>query len=72
MNHIEQNNNLIPLRKMIIFQYNAELGEYQELEVENNAQIHDLLVPEFIILFVNQIIRLYYMSISKLKLCYFF
>lgn len=39
--------------KLIVFQYNDELNEYQELEVEEDVQMHELLDPEFILLFVD-------------------
>jgi len=39
--------------KLIVFQYNDELNEYQELEVEDDVQMHELLDPDFILLFVD-------------------
>ena len=39
--------------KIIFFQYNDELNEYQELEIEEDVQIHELLDPDFILLFVD-------------------
>lgn len=39
--------------KIIVFQYNDELNEFQELELEDDVQIHELLDPEFILLFVD-------------------
>ena len=39
--------------KLIVFQYNDELNEYQELEVEEDVQMHELLDSEFILLFVD-------------------
>ena len=39
--------------KLIVFQYNDELNEYQELEVEEDVQMHELLDPDFILLFVD-------------------
>ncbi len=38
---------------IIVFQYNDELSEYQELELEGNVQIKELLDPDFILLFVD-------------------
>jgi len=43
-----------PLRKKVIFKYNDKLNEYQDLKVEDNAQIRDLLDPDFVLLFVDQ------------------
>jgi len=39
--------------KIIVFQYNDELNEFQELELEDDVQIHELLDPDFILLFVD-------------------
>ena len=39
--------------KIIVFQYNDELNEFQELELEDDVQIHELFDPEFILLFVD-------------------
>ncbi|MHA1913432.1 MAG: hypothetical protein ACW986_10805 [Promethearchaeota archaeon] len=39
--------------KIIVFQYNDELTEYQELELEEDVQIMELLDPDFILLFVD-------------------
>ncbi|MFW9942073.1 MAG: hypothetical protein ACFFFT_13605, partial [Candidatus Thorarchaeota archaeon] len=39
--------------KIIVFHYNDELNEYQELEVEEGVKIQDLLDPDFILLFVD-------------------
>ena len=39
--------------KIIVFQYNDELNEYQELEIEGDIKIVDLLDPDFILLFVD-------------------
>jgi hypothetical protein len=39
--------------KLIVFHYNDELNEYQELEVEEGVEIQDLLDPDFILLFVD-------------------
>lgn len=37
----------------LIFRYNAELNDYQELEVENDAQLRDHLDSDKILLFVD-------------------
>jgi len=39
--------------KLIVFQYNDELNEYQELELEADVQIPELLDSDFILLFVD-------------------
>ncbi len=39
--------------ELIVFHYNDELNEYQELEVEEGVEIQDLLDPDFILLFVD-------------------
>ncbi|MHA2473882.1 MAG: hypothetical protein ACXAES_11680 [Promethearchaeota archaeon] len=39
--------------KIIVFQYNDELNEYQELELEEEIEMHELLDPDFILLFVD-------------------
>jgi len=39
--------------KIIVFQYNDELNEFQELELADEIQIHELLDPDFILLFVD-------------------
>ncbi|NVM38138.1 MAG: hypothetical protein HWN81_21270 [Candidatus Lokiarchaeota archaeon] len=39
--------------KIIVFQYNDELNEFQELELEDEVQIHELLDTDFILLFVD-------------------
>jgi len=39
--------------KIIVFQYNDELNEYQELEIDVDVQMHELLDPDFILLFVD-------------------
>ena len=39
--------------KIIVFQYNDELNEYQELELEENVKIPELLDSDFILLFVD-------------------
>jgi hypothetical protein len=43
----------IEKEKIIVFQYNDELSEYQELELEGDVHIKELLDPEFILLFVD-------------------
>jgi hypothetical protein len=39
--------------KLIVFQYNDELNEYQELEIDDRVEITELLDPDFILLFVD-------------------
>jgi len=39
--------------KVLVFQYNDELGDFEELEIEKNLPLHDLLDPDFILLFVD-------------------
>ncbi|MFX1572411.1 MAG: hypothetical protein ACFFB0_06650 [Promethearchaeota archaeon] len=39
--------------KVIVFQYNDQLGEFQELEIEEEFPLYELLDPEFILLFVD-------------------
>jgi hypothetical protein len=39
--------------KIIVFQYNDQLNEFQELELEDDIQIHELLEPDFVLLFVD-------------------
>jgi len=39
--------------KIIVFQYNDELNEFQELELEDIVQIYELLDPDFVLLFVD-------------------
>ena len=39
--------------KILVFQYNDQLGEFQELEIEQNFPLHELLDSEFILLFVD-------------------
>ncbi|MFX1326099.1 MAG: hypothetical protein ACFE8N_14210, partial [Promethearchaeota archaeon] len=38
---------------LIVFQYNDELSEYQELEIEGDINVVDLLDPDFILLFID-------------------
>ncbi|MFX0155749.1 MAG: hypothetical protein ACFE9Q_14605 [Candidatus Hodarchaeota archaeon] len=39
--------------KIIVFQYNDELNEFQELEVADDVEITELLDPDFVLLFVD-------------------
>ena len=39
--------------KIIVFQYNDELNEFQELELTEDIQITELLDPDFVLLFVD-------------------
>lgn len=39
--------------KIIVFQYNDQLNEFQELELEDDVEIPDLLDPDFVLLFVD-------------------
>ncbi len=39
--------------KIIVFQYNDELNEFQELEISDDIQIPELLDPDFVLLFVD-------------------
>ncbi|MFX0006152.1 MAG: hypothetical protein ACFFAV_05415 [Candidatus Hermodarchaeota archaeon] len=39
--------------KIIVFQYNDELNEFQELELANDIEIPELLDPDFVLLFVD-------------------
>lgn len=39
--------------KLIVFQYNDQLNEYQELEFDESVEISELLDPDFILLFVD-------------------
>ncbi|MFX1328774.1 MAG: hypothetical protein ACFE91_11655 [Promethearchaeota archaeon] len=39
--------------KVIIFQYNDELSEFQELEIDKDIQLSELLDPDFVLLFVD-------------------
>ncbi len=39
--------------KITVFQYNDELNEFQELELEDDVQIRELLDPDFVLLFVD-------------------
>jgi hypothetical protein len=39
--------------KLIVFQFNDQLGEFEELEIEEGVPLHELLDPDFILLFVD-------------------
>ncbi len=39
--------------KIIVFQYNDELNEFQELEVEEDIKLTELLDPDFVLLIVD-------------------
>ncbi|MCK4382589.1 MAG: hypothetical protein KAW66_04770 [Candidatus Lokiarchaeota archaeon] len=39
--------------KILVFQFNDELSEYQELEVAGDIPLYELLDPDFILLFVD-------------------
>ena len=39
--------------KLRIFQFNDQLAEYEELDVEEGIQLYELLDPDFILLFVD-------------------
>jgi hypothetical protein len=39
--------------KIIVFQYNDELNEFQELELAEDIQIPELLDPDFVLLFID-------------------
>jgi len=39
--------------KVIVFQFNDQLGEFEELEIEEDFALHELLDPDFILLFVD-------------------
>lgn len=39
--------------KILVFQFNDELGEYQELELEGDIPLYELLDPDFILLFLD-------------------
>ncbi len=38
---------------VIVFQFNDQLGEFEELEIEESFSLHELLDPDFILLFVD-------------------
>lgn len=39
--------------KLIVFQFNDQLGEFEELEIEEDVSLYELLDPDFILLFVD-------------------
>ncbi len=39
--------------KILVFQFNDQLSEFQELEIEEDVQFHELLDSDFILLFVD-------------------
>ena len=39
--------------EIIVFQYNDELNEFEELEIESDLPLHELLIPDLILLFVD-------------------
>ncbi len=39
--------------KIIVFQYNDQLNDFQELEFADDIEIHELLDPDFILLFID-------------------
>ncbi|MFX1363588.1 MAG: hypothetical protein ACFFCE_09740 [Promethearchaeota archaeon] len=39
--------------KIIVFQYNDQLNDFQELELTDDIEIYELLDPDFILLFVD-------------------
>lgn len=38
---------------IVVFQFNDELGEFEELEIDEEIPLHELLDPDFILLFVD-------------------
>ncbi len=40
-------------KPMVIFQFNDKLGEFEELEVEQDIELVELLDPDFVLLFVD-------------------
>lgn len=40
-------------KPMVIFQFNDQLGEFEELEVEQDIELVELLDPDFVLLFVD-------------------
>lgn len=40
-------------KKVLVFQYNDQLNEFEELEIEENLPLRELLDPDFILLFVD-------------------
>ncbi len=51
----KEDNGIPPILKqeLKVFQFNDELGEYEELEIEEDLELYELLNPEFIILFMD-------------------
>lgn len=51
----KEDNGIPPIMKqeLKVFQFNDELGEYEELEIEEDLELFELLNPEFIILFMD-------------------
>ncbi len=43
----------IEKEEIIVFQYNDELNEFEELEIESDLPLHELLIPDIILLFVD-------------------
>ena len=43
----------IEKEKILVFQFNDELSEFQELELEEDVQLYELLDSDFILLFVD-------------------
>ncbi|MBN1803210.1 MAG: hypothetical protein JW891_16995 [Candidatus Lokiarchaeota archaeon] len=39
--------------KILVFQFNDHLGDFEELEIDEDLPLHELLDPEFIVLFVD-------------------
>ena len=39
--------------KLIVFQFNDQLGEFEELEIEEDVPLYELLDPDFVLLFVE-------------------
>ena len=39
--------------KLIVFQFNDQLGEFEELEIEEDVPLYELLDPDFVLLFVD-------------------
>ncbi|MEJ2251316.1 MAG: hypothetical protein P8Y97_16905 [Candidatus Lokiarchaeota archaeon] len=44
---------IIEDESIIVFQYNDQLGEFEELELEDDVPLYELLDPEFILLFID-------------------
>jgi len=49
MNQIENKNE----KKILIYQFNDEKAEFEELEVDENIKLYELLDPSFILLFID-------------------